>query len=213
MAIQDKQAFIKELANKPHRRRPLMRPSLRALLWFALALVGSAAWMHGVQAFRAGFADQLVHHPLFLIEIAGALLFSACGAYVLMVRSTPGARLSRGMRIGLWTLGGLYIIAFTSSLTHWAPEATIAGKRDGCWAEVVVHGAACLLLFVVMIFRGWVRFSWRLGVLYGLVAGLVPAVLMQLACLYAPTHALLFHYLPVLILVPVGLLAMRLVRK
>lgn len=213
MAIQDKQAFIKDLTDKQHRRRPLMLPPLRALLWFTCAFVVSAAWMYSAQAFRPGFVDQLLHHPLFLIEIAAAFLFTVLGAYILMVRSTPGECLPRGAVASLWVLGTLFITGFAASFTHWAPEATMAGKRDECWHEVVTYGAVCLLLFIVMIRQGWVRFSWRLGLLYGLVSGLVPATWMQLACMYVPEHSLKFHYLPVLILVPIGLLAMRLVRK
>lgn len=213
MAIQDKQAFIKDLADQHRRRRPLMLPSLRALIWFAVAFLVSAAWMHNEQAFRPGFAGQLAHHPLFLIEIACALLFCAWGAYLLMVRATPGERLPRRAVAGLCILGALFIAAFASSFTHLAPESTMVGKRDACWHEIVIYGGVCLLMFVVMIRRGWVRFTWRLGWLYGLIAGLIPAALMQLACMYVPEHSLKFHYLPVLILVPIGVLAMRFVRK
>jgi hypothetical protein len=79
--------------------------------------------------------------------------------------------------------------------------------------EVVAYGAVCLVAFVLMIRRGVVRFSWKLGMLYGLLAGLVPAALMQLACIYNPVHALMFHYLPAVALVPLGLAAMRLIRR
>ncbi len=213
MAAKDKQSFISELAVDRRRRRPLLLPSLRALLWFIVAACVSALWMRSVQAFRPGFPDQLAHHPLFLVEIVSAFLFSALGAYLLLARATPGERIPRTVVAALWILGLLFLGGFASSFTHLAPEATMVGKRDACWHEVVTYGAVCMLLFVIMIRRGWVRFSWRLGWLYGLVAGLIPAALMQLACMYVPAHALKFHYLPVLILVPAGLLAMRLVRK
>ncbi len=213
MANKDKQAFIKELTGRHRRRRPLLQPSWRAWLWFAAALLLSAACMHTAQVFRPGFAEQLVRHPLFLIEIASALLFCAWGGYVLMVSATPGGRVRRGAVTGLWLLGALFIAGFASSFTQLAPEATMVGKREECWHEVVIYGTACLVLFVVMIRRGWVRFSWKLGWLYGLVAGLIPAALMQLACMYVPEHALKFHYLPVLFLVPAGLLFMRLARR
>ncbi len=213
MANQDKQAFIKDLTTNHRRRRPHMLPSFRALLWFAVAAGVSGVWMHSAQTFRPGFAGQLAHHPLFLLEIASAFLFAAFGAYVLMNASTPGARNTRAARFGLWILGALFVAGFASSFTHWAPEATMAGKREACWHEVVIYGGVCLLFFVVLIRRGWVRFSWRLGLLYGLIAGLIPAALMQLACMYVPAHALKYHYMPVLILVPVGLLAMRMVKR
>lgn len=213
MAIQDKQAFIKNLTDQHRRQRPLMLSWLRALLWFAVAVLVSAVWMYSVQPFRSGFAGQLVHHPLFLLEIGSAFLLSAWGAYVLMVRSTPGERMPRGAVATLWILAVLFVAGFASSFTHLAPEATMVGKRGECWHEVVTYGAVVLLILVAMVRRGWVRFSWRLGMLYGLVAGFIPAALMQLACMYVPSHAFKFHYLPILILVPVGILAMRAVRK
>lgn len=213
MALKDKQAFIKELATEQRRRRPLMRPSARAMLWFMAVFIVSAVWMHSVQVFRPGFAGQLVHHPFFMIEIASALLFSAAAAYVLFTRSTPGERTSRGMKAGLWILAVLFVIGFAAGFSPLAPETSTVGARHECWLEVVKYGAFGLGLFIVMIRRGFIRFSWKRGVLYGLIAGLVPAALMQLACMFNPMHALIFHYLPVVVLVPVGLLAMRIIQR
>lgn len=213
MAMKDKQSFIKDLASNTRSRRPLMLPSQRAMLWFVAACVISALWMRSVQAFRPGFIGQLIHHPLFLIEIVSAFLLSASGAYLLMARSTPGQKVPRSVRAGLWILAVLFVAGFASSFTHWAPEATMEGKRHECWHEVVTYGGVCLLILVLLIRRGWVRYSWKLGLLYGLIAGLIPAALMQLACMYVPAHALRNHYLPVIFLIPLGLVAMRLVRR
>lgn len=213
MAIQEKQAFIKELASSPRRRRPLMLPSRRAILWFALALLISAALMHYVQVFRPGFADQLFHHPFFLIEIVSALLIAPLGAYIVMTRSIPGERAPKSVVLGLWVLVLLFVSGFSAGFTHFAPETSTVGARHACWMEVVAYGFVCLLMFAGMVRRGCVRFSWRLGMLYGLVAGLIPAALMQMACMYNPMHALIFHYLPVVVLVPLGLLAMRIIRR
>ncbi len=213
MAIQDQQEFIKGLAGEQRRRRPLPRPSRRAFLWFALALVLSAALMVSVQVFRPGLADQFLQHPIFLVEVVGALLFSGWGAYVAMVRATPGERLSRASMAVATATAVLFAVGMAGSFTHLAPESTADGARHACFMEVIIYGAICLLLFVLMVRRGFVRYSWKLGLLYGIVAGLVPAALMQLACMYDPMHGLIFHYLPIVVLVPVGLLAMRLVRK
>ncbi len=213
MAHQDKQAFIKDLAANHRRRRPLMLPSRRAMLWFSLALVLSAILMHSVQVLRPGVAGQLMHHPFFLLEVVAALLFAGMGAYVVMVCATPGERLLRGTRMVLTLLAVLFVVGLSAGFSHLAPESSAVGARHACWVEVIIYGALCLLAFLVMIRRGYVRYSWRLGLLYGLVAGLVPAALMQLACMYDPLHGLIFHYLPTVMLVPMGLVAMRLVRR
>lgn len=213
MAIQEKQEFIKELAATNRRRGPLMLPSRRALLWYVMAFIVSATWMYSVQVFRPGFSEQLLHHPLFLLELASALLIAPLGAYVTLVHATPGERVPRAAVLVLWSLATLFFIGLASGFSTLAPETSTVGARHECWLEVLEYGAICLLMFVLMVRRGWVRFSWERGILYGLIAGLVPAALMQLACMYNPMHALVFHYLPATALIPLGLVAMRMVRK
>lgn len=213
MAAKDKQAFVKGLATDHRRRRPLMVPSRRALLWYAIAFVISAVLMYFVQVFRPGFASQLLHHPFFLIEIASALLFSFGGAYLLLSHSIPGERGPKRLVVGLYTLAVLFAVGLVASFTSLAPESTTVGARHACWLEVLAYGAICLVVMIVMMRRGFVRFSWSRGMLYGLVAGLVPAALMQLACMYNPSHALVFHYLPTLVLVVLGLVLMRMIRR
>lgn len=213
MAAQDKQVFIKSLAGESRRRRPLWLPSYRALLWFVLAFIVSAGLMHSVQAFRPGFAEQLAHHPFFLIEILSGLLLAPLGAYLALVHTIPGERISRKAVIGFGLLLLAFVVSLAAGFSHFAPESTPVGARHACWKEVIVYGTACLLIFGLLVRRGVVRFSWTLGLLYGLLAGVVPAALMQLACMYDPMHALTFHYLPGLILVPVGLVIMRIIRR
>jgi len=213
MAMQDKQAFIEDLAGSHRRRRPLLPAPLRALLWFVLAFAVSAGLMHHVQVFRPGFAGQLVHHPFFLLEVLGALLLAAAGAYLAMARAVPGEPISGKILAAFWLLAAVFLLGFGAGFTHFAPETSPVGARHACWLEVLVYGGVCLLAFTILIRRGFVRFSWKTGMLYGLMAGLVPAALMQLACMYDPMHALIFHYLPAVILIPVGLAVMRLIQK
>lgn len=213
MSTKDQQAFIKGLVANHRRRRPLLLAGKRALLWYAIAFPATVAMMHYVQAFRPGFVDQLAHHPLFLIEVVSALLFAPVGAYVALASSIPGERVSKRAVIGLWVLIALFGIGLVAGFTPLAPETSTVGARHACWLEVLVYGAVCLMIFGIMVRRGWVRFSWTRGILYGLAAGLVPAALMQLACMYNPSHALIFHYLPTVILITLGLAIMRLIHR
>jgi len=213
MEAKDRQAFRKGLVESHRRRRPLLLPYKRALLWFAAAFVISVGAMRYVQVFRPGFAEQLAQHPFFLIEVASSLLFAPLGAYVALARATPGERIPRWAITGLWILAALLVIGLAAGFTSLAPESSTVGARHACWLEVLVYGSICLLLFAGMVLRGLVRFSWCRGVLFGLIAGLVPASLMQLACMYSPPHGLMFHYLPVVLLVPAGLVVMRLFHR
>jgi len=213
MVGQDKQAFIKKLGASHRRRRPLLPASRRALLWFALAFVVSAVLMHHVQVFRPGFAGQLIQHPFFLLEVASGLLIALLGAYLALARSVPGERISPSAGMAFGVLAVVFLLGLAAGFSHFAPETSPVGARHACWLEVLVYGGVCLLAFTILIRRGFVRFSWKTGMLYGLMAGLVPAALMQLACMYDPMHALIFHYLPAVILIPVGLAVMRLIQK
>lgn len=47
----------------------------------------------------------------------------------------------------------------------------------------------------------------RAGMAVSLAAGMLPALYMQIACMYAPDHILLFHILPGMAVVPFGAVA------
>ena len=85
-------------------------------------------------------------------------------------------------------------------------EASAAGARHACWLEVLLYGGLALIALLLMARRAMLRFSPLAACVFGLVAGLVPAALMQLACMYHPYHGLVCHFGPVLILVVLSLL-------
>ena len=209
MATTDRHTFREELVANHGRCRPRMLPGPLALLGLISTLLATIAAMLFVQEFRPGFASQLVHHPFLLIEVASALLFAPLAAYVALIRSTPGERTPRPAVIGLWVLIALWVAGCAGGFTAWAPESSAVGARPECWLEVLGYGTVFLLLFVGMVERRRIRFSWGGGTLYGLIAGLVPASLMQLACMYDPAHGLHFHYFPMIFLVIAGLALMR----
>jgi len=213
MATKERHEFIKGMVSGHRPSPPLMLPGRRALLWFAVAFVVSAAAMRFVQEFRPGFAGQLMDHPFFLTEVASALAFTLLGAYVALAHAIPGERVPKFAVTGLWILGVLLIAGLVAGFTPLAPESSSLGARHECYLQVFTFGAIALALFIGLLRRGFVRFSWGRGAVYGLVAGLVPASLMQLACLYSPAHGLMFHYMPAVLLIPIGLLFMKLLAK
>ena len=85
-------------------------------------------------------------------------------------------------------------------------ETSAAGARSACWLEVLLYGAVGLIALLLMARRAMPRFSPVAACVFGAVAGLVPAALMELACMYHPHHGLLCHYGPVLLLGVLGLL-------
>lgn len=79
------------------------------------------------------------------------------------------------------------------------PDASMIGKREHCFLE----GLAITLLPAALGLRAIRRRSLGAGALggalIGLAAGALPALAMQLACMYDPEHALDFHFTPMLV--------------
>jgi hypothetical protein len=185
-----------------------MTPGIRALLWFAAVAVVTTVFMVLRQPFRAGFGEQLIQHPVMAVEVASALALTLLAAYAALVNAVPGERMSRTAVAALYVCGALFAAGLVAEFTHLAPESSTLGYRPFCWIEVFIYGAAGTWLMVVFARRGWVRFSWLHGAGYG-IAAIVPAALMQLACMYEPVHNMLFHFLPIVPVIAVGFVLMR----
>ncbi|HEY5552546.1 MAG TPA: hypothetical protein VIK52_11700 [Opitutaceae bacterium] len=208
MVAKERSEFIKGVVATHRPAAPMMLPGKRALGWFALVFVGTAIAMRLDQEFRPGFPAQLLHHPALLIEVVAALAITLLGVYAAFVRVVPGERVPRWAVTALWVAGIFLGAGLAAEFTHLAPEASTLGARPHCWTEVLIYGAAGTAAFLLMVRRGWVRFSMLHGLGYG-VAGLVPAALMQLACMYEPVHNMLFHFLPALPVIAIGLVVMK----
>ena len=215
MSINRKDEFIENLVATHRPCRPLLLPVQRALIWFAIVVPTTALLMRFVQAFRPGCMSQLLQHPVFLVEIVSALLLVLLGAYIAAAQAVPGCKISLPLHVQLTGAMVALSLCIVGGFAHLGPESSTLGARHspGCWLEVLVYGTLVLALFAFLIRRGYVRFSPWQGMLYGLVAGLIPAVLMQLACMYDPHHGLMFHYAPVVIVMLLGILVSRCVRR
>jgi hypothetical protein len=157
---------------------------------------------------RAGFALELT------LGLATAVALLAAGLEIdVPGRPSRTRLLTPAVILALawvgWTLAGHELIDL---LEH--PEISVVGKRKDCFVE----GLAMSLLPGALALwslrrRAWGA-GWASGALVGMAAGALPATTMQLACMYAPDHALRFHLSPVLIAAGVGaILAMLLVRR
>jgi hypothetical protein len=212
MPAKERSEFIKGVVAGHRPVAPLMLPGWRALVWFSVVLAGTTVAMLLDREFRPGFPGQLVNHPVLLIEVAAALGLTFLGAYAAFVRAVPGERVPRWAVTALWISGILFGAGLAAEFTHLAPEASTVGTRAHCWTEIPIYGAAGMLVFILMVRRGVVRFSWLHGLGYG-IAGLVPGTLMQLACMYEPVHNMLYHFLPALPVIAMGLVLMKRLAK
>lgn len=186
------------------RRAPVATPTFA---WLVLAAGFVTACYLLVQPFRPGFLEQLLLAPRFALEtalgIASAALLGAGGlALAVPALGSPWRRLAPALTaLSAWVALNLYAFAEP------ALAVSMLGKRSGCIWEVLLAGTPPLVALLWLARRRWPLHGAVNGLALGLGAGALAATLMQLACLYEPTHNLLFHLLPGLALGGLGMAA------
>jgi hypothetical protein len=94
-----------------------------------------------------------------------------------------------------------------------SPEPTLVGARAACNLEVVCYGGGAMFFLLLVARRGYLRPSPGTSLMFGVVGGLIPATLMQIACIYDPWHAVSHHYGPILLLMVIGAFLGKLVSR
>lgn len=200
-----------ELANAlagglvPVRRRRLV---VHATGWLAATWLGLVVWMVTTGGPRPGLLEQL-STPRFAIEIVLGGIAATMALLVGLLLSIPG-RLERPRAALLgFTALALWVGLLAFGLLSPALEVSMVGKRDHCYLETGLLALVPLGvgLFLAARFAPLVRTTvgWWLGV----AAAAVPALLMQLFCMYEPWHGLTHHLLPIAAVAALGALAGR----
>ncbi len=70
------------------------------------------------------------------------------------------------------------------------------GKRPHCFVETLFYALPPLVLGCYLTRRLFPLRPLRTAMAVGLAAGMLPALYMQLACMYIPDHILKFHIAP-----------------
>jgi len=211
--VRSRSELIRELSDELGPAPRLRGPLRLALLWWIGAWILVVAATLAVQPLRPGFADQLLTSPRFAAEIllgisAGALAIGT--AFALGIPGWGSSRRRIALALGLlalWAGSHFY------DLLEPALEPSMLGKRAACFAEVLLYGLPLLFAGLLLLRRLAPLERWSAGFVTGAAAGAIPALLMQLACMYIPSHILLFHLAPALALALVGSLAGRLVLR
>jgi len=171
-----------------------------AIAWFLLSTVYVIAVTHLFGPVRPGAFLQLGTEPRFLLETmlgVAAIFWTSLLAF----RSAVPAVLSKqfaavGMVLMAFWLAQ-YVIGFVSP----ALEPSMLGKRNHCFAETLVYSVPVILTGLFLVRRLYPLRPVRTAMSIGLAAGMLPALYMQLACMYEPSHILGYHILPGLLMV------------
>lgn len=172
------------------------RTSGRALAWLAATFAFAAIVLLVDAPFRAGSLHQLVDAPRFGLESllgVAAIVALARAGFGLAV---PGPQRPLARAAVPLLLLGSWIACYVYGLFDPALPFSMNGKRALCVFEAALLGLPPLALGLACARRLWALHGAWSGALLGLAAGAVPALLMQLACMYVPSHILLFHLLP-----------------
>jgi hypothetical protein len=211
MASRDE--LIRELS-RDLRPAPRLRDPLQlTLIWWVGAFLFVVLATLAVEPMRLGFASQLLASPRFAGETLFGLAAGLIAIRIAFSLGIPGLR-SPLRRIGL-ALGllALWSSAYVYGLIDPALEPSMLGKRRLCFVEVWLHGVPILLAALLLLRRLAPLKRVRAGLVAGAAAGAIPALFMQLACMYIPSHILIFHIAPGALLLLVGAVAGRLLLR
>jgi hypothetical protein len=177
--------------------RPVARPGRtgRALgVWLIGAFCYCAGIMLVTGPIRDGAFTALLSVPAYGIEIALALATVALLARAAVRSAIPSERpFAFDSAWPLVALAAWAALLLVGVFGEPALDGGMLGKRAHCFLETVLYSlpSAALLLLVVRRFLPlWPRAT---GALAGAAAAALPAAMMQLACMYEPTHALIYH--------------------
>lgn len=174
------------------------------MLWLAL----SWAFVIGVTLatgdLRPGVFEQLQDTPRFVLECLlgfGIGIFTFRTALLLAI---PGrVRPERGVTAVIGLLA-LWIGVYAYGLVDPALQPSRIGYRAHCFTETFLYSSVPIIVgFWLVARRTAISRAWA-GALVGAAATSLPALFMQIACMYEPMHTLKFHLVPVVVMGIVG---------
>ena len=180
-------------------------PNIDALgaAWFLASAVFVVAVTHLLAPARPGAFAQLAAEPRFLLETLLGVAAIAWAGLAAFRAAIPGALSHSFTTIGI-VLMSLWLAQYLFGLVSPALEPSALGKRGHCYIETMLYAVPPILAAQFLVRRLFPLHFVRTSMSLGLVAGMLPALYMQLACMYEPVHILTFHILPGLAMVLVG---------
>ena len=201
--MSEREQLIAALSRDVPSVKPVRNIDHTALLWMLLSAAYVVAITHLFGPIRPNALAQLASTPRFLGELLCGLAAIAVMAVVGFRAAIPGALTPR-----LATLGGVLVTVWVGcyvfGLVNPALEPSMLGKRPHCVWETFVYALPPVLLGFALTRRLFPLQPVKAALAFSLAAGLMPALYMQIACMYAPDHILKFHILPGLLMGALG---------
>jgi hypothetical protein len=201
--MQNRENFIAELSQNLPPVKRLPNVNLLAIVWFIVSVVYVIVVINFVGPIRPGALSQLISSPRFLLETllgVAAIFWVSLQAFRDAVPGMLSHRFMSGGFILMLLWLAQYVIGFISP----ALEPSILGKRNFCLYETMIYSLPPIYVAWYLVRRFYPLHPVRTAMSISLASGMMPALYMQLACMYEPSHILNFHIIPGLLMVFVG---------
>ena len=182
---------------------PAPNINILAMVWILLSAIYVVAVTHLFGPVRSGAFSQLATDPRFLLESMLGLAAIFWISLLAFRASIPGVLTRQFAAVGL-ILMALWLAQYVIGLVSPALEPSMLGKRDHCFMETMIYALPPILSGLFLIRRLYPLRFVRTAMSISLAAGMLPALYMQLACMYEPSHILTFHIFPGLLMVLAG---------
>ena len=169
--------------------------NLVGLTWLLASAIFVVAVTQWTDPVRPGVFGQFQEAPRFLLEtLLGVAAITWVG--LLAFRSAVPGELTRRFAVAGLALMALWLAQYVIGLVSPALEPSEWGKRPFCYLETMIYSAPPILAALFIARRLYPLHYRRTAMLLALAAGMIPALFMQIACMYDPSHILLLHVLP-----------------
>lgn len=182
---------------------PAPNINILAMLWVLASAIFVVAVTHMTGPVRPGAFSQLASEPRFLLESLLGIAAIFWTSLLAFRAAIPGS-LSRKFAAAGFVLMALWLSQYVIGLFSAALEPSVLGKRSHCFTETLVYSLPPIVIGLFLIRRLYPMRFVQNAMYISLAAAMLPALYMQLACMYEPSHILGFHILPALVMVLAG---------
>jgi len=156
-----------------------------------------------IDPIRPGALTQLVTEPRFLLETLLGVVAILWISLIAFRSSVPAALNKQFAATGNMLLA-LWLAQYVIGLFSPALIPSTLGERPHCWLETMLYAVPVIVAGLYFVRRLYPLRPMSTAMSIGLAAGMLPALYMQIACMYNPVHILAFHILPGLLMVAVA---------
>ena len=205
MKPQSRIDLIKDLSSDVPVVRPRTNLLLISILWFICSWIYVVGLSLYLGPLREGAILSLITSPQFAFESSVGLISGALFCVLAFRESIPGLR--HQWLVYLSYLSAIaWISCYIVGLTYPALDPSLFGKRAHCVLEAYLYSIPPLLIGYFLIYKRYPLNPLRAGIFMGISAGMLPALFMQISCMYDPRHILTHHLGPAVVAIAVGAL-------